>query len=159
MGKVVQQYGLPVEIDPSEALQQEIDRTQGIVEFLAEKLRNAGAADLVERITIETSTGDSRYVMKRTESAVGPWLELFLAERRHLANITGKAMALGLEEQRLELDRRGALATEAAVLYLIHALGLSERDPDVRATISASIVEAQRAYRAATLTAALPMKR
>lgn len=157
MSAYVQQYGLPREIDPSDALQEEIDRTAGIVEFLAAKLRDAGAGDMVERITVETSAGDSQYVMRRTESAVGPWLELFLAERKHLAKISVDAVRLGLEEQRLEIDRRHAVAMEAGVLYLVARLGLSAENPDVRAALGATFAETSRVYRTTVQQAALPI--
>ena len=48
LGDAVAKYGLPVyDSDAAQALQDEIDRTVGNVEFLAMRLRDAGVDDLV----------------------------------------------------------------------------------------------------------------
>jgi len=83
LGEAVAQYGLPVyDSDPGQALQDEIDRSVGNVEFLAMRLRDAGVEELVGVTTSETKDGGiDAYTMRRVEGVLGPWTELFLKEQ------------------------------------------------------------------------------
>jgi len=134
LGEAVAQYGLPVyDSDPGQALQDEIDRSVGNVEFLAMRLRDAGVEELVGVTTSETKDGGiDAYTMRRVEGVLGPWTELFLKERAHLHAVTKTALSVGLAERRLELGRRTSTAIEALTLHLVAALGHDPTDPGTR---------------------------
>ena len=145
--KAAANYGYSVEVDPGEALQQEIDRTNGLVIFLGNRLKNAGAGDLVEAIGTEVKEGNvESYRLKKVEPVVGPWVTLYLRERIHLLALTRTALSVGLEEKRLDQQRRVEAATEVLVFNLVTALGHSMSDNTVRMAISSAAHEAAVAY-------------
>jgi len=145
LGDAVAKYGLPVyNSDPAQALQDEIDRTVGNVEFLAMRLRDAGVEELVGVTTSETKTGGiDAYTMKRVEGVLGPWTSLFLAERAHLHQITKTALSLGIQERRLKVDQRYAEAFEAAFLHVLMRLGRDPQDGASRALLSSAFTVAE----------------
>lgn len=184
-------YGIPVEIDPEEALREEIHRTVGHVRWLAEKVatlsdedvinegpivngsRSPRAAkvidiaptkgpngrdaenddyreDVTEDIKRLTPTGDDVLVYGVTErqvqaggegggfdrvtvtAAPNIWLQVYMAERRHLADITKIAMAAGLESRRLDWAESMADRLIGAMEELATQLGHDTNDPRVR---------------------------
>jgi hypothetical protein len=155
-------YGYPVEVDPGDALQQEIDRTNGLVIFIGERLRNAGAADLVESIGTETKTGDlETYQIKRVEPVIGPWVQLYLKERQHLLALTRTALNIGLEQRRLDMEARVGLVLEAMALHIVTALGFDSANDTARKAISGAFVVAGEEWeRAKVVTGEIvPLKR
>lgn len=145
LGDAVAKYGLPVyNSDPAQALQDEIDRTVGNVEFLAMRLRDAGVEELVGVTTSETKSGGiDAYTMRRVEGILGPWTDLFLKERSHLHAITKTALSLGIQEKRLKVDQRYADAFEAAFLHVLMGLGRDPQDGASRALLSSAFTVAE----------------
>lgn len=106
-------YGKPTQdTDPAEVLLQEIRRTAGHVEWLAENLQHSDPQQFVRGLWLakrqsgfikedEIDTGD-------LSQAGAMWLELYLTERRHLATICRTALAAGIEERRVRLAERQA---------------------------------------------------
>lgn len=145
--KASAKYGYAVEISASDALQQEIDRTNGLVLFIGNRLRDAGASDLVEAIGTETKEGSlENYKIKKVEPIIGPWVQLYLKERQHLLALARTALSIGLEERRLIQSQRMMAATETMVLALVTALGHDSTDPIVRKAISEAATAGQVMY-------------
>lgn len=190
-------YGVPVEIDPEDALREEIHRTVGHVRWLAEKVASLGDDEITdeggpisdggpraarvidvkamrspnqgaddedtdydEDVTKDlqriTPTGDETLVFgvsERELQAGGPgggfdrvkvsaapnvWLQIYMAERKHLADVTKIAMAAGLESRRLDWAEGMADRLLVAFEELASALGQDPNDPAVRlATVTA----------------------
>ncbi len=146
LGDAVAKYGLPVHnSDPAQALQDEVDRTVGNVEFLAMRLRDAGAEELIGVTTSETKSGRlDAYTMRRVEGVLGPWTDLFLKERAHLHAVTRTALSVGLAEKRLKVDQRYAEAFEAAFLHVLMGLGRDPQDSASRELLSSAFTVAER---------------
>jgi|SRR5665647_752586 len=146
-------YGYAVEVDPSDALQQEIDRTNGLVIFLGSRLRNAGAGDLVEAIGTETKDGNlEKYQITKVEPIIGPWVQLYLKERQHLLALTRTALSVGLEERRMDENRRMDAALEILVMTLLTALGHDPYDERVRRAVASAAHESDLAYQQSAMT-------
>ena len=136
-------YGFPVTISAADALQQDIERTQGLIVYLEAHLRDVGAGELVERISTEHTSGDLQQHIQRVDAAIGVWVELFLKERQHLHQISRTALSVGLQEKRLRVDQRYAEAFEAAFLHVLVGLGRNPQDGESRALLSSAFTVAE----------------
>jgi hypothetical protein len=108
-------YGAPHEVDPADALLQELWRTNGHVLWLQERLLTADPdafAFQLWRMAEELSAGTTTAPVKPEQEAAYPdaylavWHKLYLEERRHLVNAARES---------IRADATGALArlTEA----------------------------------------------
>jgi hypothetical protein len=134
--------GDPIEIDPGVALLQEIHRTAGHVQWLAEKIRSLSEDDMVWGKTLEVdegSVGDMgrSYQMTRTErkAEINKWQEIYQSERKHLAQISAAAIRAGVEERRVRLAERSVDALEAAITAALQDLGVDPYSARARQAI------------------------
>jgi hypothetical protein len=109
-------YGLPVDIEPLDALIEEIARTAGHVRWLAgvvsgleERAITFGPTETqVTDSTVERARGNTRTATMA--AGVNVWVDLYLRERQHLVNVCKVAIACGLAEREVELaESQGAL--------------------------------------------------
>lgn len=117
-------YGLPREIDPADALLEEVWRTAGAVAWLEDQVRAIAPADLV-RIQTETTrqsssdVGDgekrSAAVERRVEATENVWVRLYREERRHLVAVCEAALRAGIEERRVRIQQEQGRLVAAIV--------------------------------------------
>jgi hypothetical protein len=117
-------YGLPVEISPTDALMQEVWRTQGHVTWLAEVVKTIDQDGLVWGLAEDVVGGKNHG--KTFKAAPNIWLTLYQSERKHLAAVTRDAIKAGIEQSRLELEQQRAAAISTAFFGTLDALGLTE---------------------------------
>jgi hypothetical protein len=195
-------YGVPVEIDPEDALREEIHRTVGHVRWLAEKVASLGEGEVVQHqvngssepraakvidvkptrgpnrrdadqgddddddsyredvagdIVRLSPSGDEALVFGVTEreiqaggegggfdrvklgAAPNTWLAVYMAERRHLADITKIAIAAGLESRRLDWAEGMADLLLGAFETFASELGMDPSDNKVRAITAGAL--------------------
>jgi hypothetical protein len=113
--RAVATYGLPRDIDPAKALLEEVARTAGHVDYLAEKVRELEPEALVwskskaERITASETPGTNVTIAAQ----VNVWLELYRAERKHLVDVSKTALAAGIAERQVKLaEQHGHLIAD-----------------------------------------------
>jgi hypothetical protein len=141
------EYGLPVTVDPGEALLQEVHRSAGHVEWLAQlvaSLEHGGdgyrrdlldAGGPAEREIYTPLSGlkqlsrDGRYEKPST------WWELYYAERRHLREVCRDAVATGVEERRVQLAERQGVILARVVRAILADLCLTEEQLALVATV------------------------
>lgn len=104
--KAARTLGLPVEIDPAEALLQEVWRSQGHVVWYGEVVAQLRKGDLGWGITKE-KTGGEDYGTTR-EAKTNIYLALYNEERKHLARVSAEAIKAGVEQKRLDLETHRA---------------------------------------------------
>jgi hypothetical protein len=105
-------YGLPREVDPADALLEEVHRTAGHVAWLQVKVGDLDEQDLVWGTVQEVDRSSGEFGGTDTTQAAKPnvWLELYRAERRHLAEVCKTALAAGVAERQVRLaEQQGAL--------------------------------------------------
>jgi hypothetical protein len=110
--RAVATYGLPVAVDPGEALLAEVARTNGHVLWLVDVIRRQDPDALVWGVTEETERGSGEFPGVDVKQGAAPsvWVELYLRERRHLLEVSKTVIALGLEARRVRLaEAQGAL--------------------------------------------------
>jgi hypothetical protein len=118
----VETFGLPVEVDPAEALLEEVRRTAGHVAWLSEQVRAINPDDIVwGRTKTRQGVGAEGPIDVTDEAAaVNIWLQLYQAERKHLVQVCTAALNAGVEERRVRLaEQQGA--TLAGVIRAVLA--------------------------------------
>lgn len=102
--RAVGTFGLPREIDPRDALLEEVYRTAGAVDWLWTKVRELDPQAVVWGVTERTDEGEKQ------KAAPSIWYELWAKERRHLTEVARVALAAGVEERKVKLaESQGAL--------------------------------------------------
>jgi hypothetical protein len=105
-------FGLPREIDPRDALLEEIYRTAGAVDWLHEQVQMLEAEQVTWGKSEEVDKGAGEFTGVDTthRSAINVWVELWQKERKHLVDVSKAAIAAGLEERKVRLaEQQGAM--------------------------------------------------
>lgn len=114
-------------LDPSQILLGEIAWTHAHVEWLREKVQELEPENLVWSAA-QHEHGDMPLgsVDVITEKA-GPsiWYELYLRERKHLADVTARAIQAGIEQRRVQLAERQGELVALALQRILGSLGLT----------------------------------
>jgi plasmid stabilization system protein ParE len=96
--EAVKLYGLPVDVDPGEALLTEVRWTAGHVLWLR------GAVQELEA---------SNQVIGGAFGGAHPWVDLYREERKHLVNVCTAALRAGIEERQVRLaEKQGELIAD-----------------------------------------------
>lgn len=123
----VETFGLPREVDPRDALLEEVYRTAGAVDWLTLKVRELQSADVVWG-KAEESADDVKY-----KAGVNVWIQLQQSERAHLVRVCKEAINAGIEERKVRLaEQQGSML--AGVIKAI--LGDLELSPEQAAKVS-----------------------
>lgn len=102
----VRTLGLPVEIDPADALLQEVWRSQGHVIWYGEQVAQLRKGDLGWGVTKDKHGGDDHGTTYEAKENI--YLKLYNEERKHLARVSAEAIKAGVEEKRLTLESHRA---------------------------------------------------
>lgn len=110
--EAVATLGLPREVDPRDALLEEVYRTAGAVDWLARQVQALtpdavvwGKTEQVDKTAGEWPGTDTTHA-----AAVNVWVELWQRERKHLVDVAKAAISAGIEERRVRLaEQQGAL--------------------------------------------------
>lgn len=123
--EAVATYGLPREVDPLQALLEEVYRTAGHVAWLERVIRGLDADTLVEGVTRTSRTTElgsddedapdeaangPANATERVEhaAAVSVWVRLYQSERAHLTKVAKAAVDAGIEERLVHLAEEQA---------------------------------------------------
>ena len=112
--KAVATFGLPVEIDPHQALMEELWRTNGHVIWLGQVI-----ADLEDKDKLK----------QFTDAGVQPsvWVSMYEAERAHLVKVSESAVKCGVAERQIQLaEDQGRLMAMVLQAFI--------RDPELQLT-------------------------
>lgn len=120
-------YGLPREIDPRDALLEEVHRTAGAVAYLADRVRELDPAALIWGKTEESDQRATEFpgVNVKQEAKPNAWLVLYREERKHLVEVSRVAIAAGIEERRVRLAESMGAQLAAVLRAVLEGLGLS----------------------------------
>lgn len=111
----VRTYGIPLDVEPGEALLGLVRTAAGVVAWLGRQVADLEAA----RVTT---------VDGKTHPLVG----LYLDERKHLAQVAKDTLAAGVAERRVQLEEAQGRLLVVFVERLIRRLGLDPMDAGVR---------------------------
>jgi len=111
-------FGLPLHVDPFDALTQEIDRTNGHIYWLSLIISTFDPEDLVWGDTMVeegsgTGTLEGDTWKNRSEAGINVWLTLYQSERKHLVEVCKAAIQCGLAERAVQLqEAQGQLVSD-----------------------------------------------
>lgn len=113
--EAVATFGLPREIDPRDALLEEVYRTAGAVDWLHKQVQALQPKDVIWGTTKVEDIGAGFPGTNTTEAAaINVWVELWQKERLHLVRVAKEAIAAGIEERKVRLaEQQGALLAGA----------------------------------------------
>ena len=112
--KAVATFGLPTDIDPHEALRQELARTNGHVTWLHELVA------ALERDELKQYTRDKGLLWEKP----AVWVELYQGERAHLVKVAGEAVRCGVVERLTAIQEDQADLVMAAFQAALDELGV-----------------------------------
>jgi hypothetical protein len=110
--KYVETFGLPREIDPRDALLEEVYRTAGAIDWLHAQVQELQRDEVTWGKTEETDKGSGEFTGTDIThaAAVNVWVQLWQSERKHLVDVSKAAISAGIEERRVKLaEQQGAL--------------------------------------------------
>jgi hypothetical protein len=133
-------YGKPTDdTDPAEVLLTEIRRTAGHIQWLGAKLGETDPDQFVKSFWLRGRQsgwiGKNEIDQNDSRSAAAIWVELYLAERRHLAAICRTALAAGIEERRVRMAERQAERVADVIVGILYDLNIDPEDERVRVII------------------------
>lgn len=143
--QAVNTYGLPLDIDPERALLQEVQRTAGHVAWLAEKVQSLDEDALIwgrTAVTTEVEAGPEGRRVSRTEreeAQANIWVDLYMRERKHLADVTRIAIGSGIEQRKIEIAQQHIDLFTLVIGQTLASLGHDPSDPRIRALIFETI--------------------
>lgn len=125
------------DIDPAQALLQEIRISHAHVRWLRTKVSEVEPNELVWGITkTEVGIGAQGPVdMTVQEAGFNTWYTLYTKEREHFAKLTTMALKAGIEQRRIELEEQKAELVVVALKQIFAQLNLSKLQADMLPTI------------------------
>jgi hypothetical protein len=130
-------YGLPIDVDPAQALLDEVHRTAGHVAWLGAIVAAMRKGDLGWGITKVKRGGED--FGTTYESKLNVYLSLYQDERKHLTRVCETAIKAGVEQKRLTLETHRA---ELMVKMLEMVFGKLELTPEQSEKLEELVPEA-----------------
>jgi hypothetical protein len=137
-------FGLPREVDPRDALLEEVYRSAGAVDWLQQQVQALTADQVVwgKAEEVEKQAGEFPGVDTTHRAAVNVWVDLLNRERKHLVDVCKAAIQAGIEERKVRLaEQQGAML--ASVIKNI--LGDLDLTPQQQARVSVVVPQHLRA--------------
>lgn len=152
--EAVATYGLPRELDPHEALLEEVYRTAGHVAWLGQVVAGLEREQLVEGVTKQSRTvplpgregsdrpdgdegkqADVNAGSERTEiaTAISVWVRLYQQERDRLVRVAKAALDAGVAERQVQIAEQQATLFAAAIRAIVIDLGIDPASKPARA--------------------------
>lgn len=135
--EAVKTFGLPREIDPRDALLEEVYRTAGAVDWLHKQVQALTPDDVIWGRTEEVQRDAGEFPGTDTTYAATAhaFVQLWQKERAHLVAVCKAAIQAGIEERRVRLaEQQGALLSDV-IKRILGDLGLTpeqqQRAPEV----------------------------
>jgi hypothetical protein len=130
-------YGLPIDVDPAQALLDEVHRTAGHVAWLGAIVAAMRKGDLGWGVTKVKRGGED--FGTTYESKLNVYLSLYQDERKHLTRVCETAIKAGVEQKRLTLETHRA---ELMVKMLEMVFGKLELTPEQSEKLEELVPEA-----------------
>lgn len=105
-------FGLPREVDPRDALLEEVYRAAGAVDWLHQQVRALDPDDVIwgKSEVVDKTAGEFPGTDTTHRADVNVWVQLWQKERAHLVKVAKEAISAGIEERKVRLaEQQGAL--------------------------------------------------
>lgn len=130
-------FGLPREIDPRDALLEEVYRAAGAVDWLHRQVQALTPEDVVwgKAEEVEKQAGEFPGVDTTHRAAVNVWVELWQRERTHLVKVAKEAINAGIEERRVRLAEQQGAMLAGVIKAVLGDLNLSPEQQRLVGTV------------------------
>ncbi len=118
LAEAVVTFGLPVDIEPGDALLEEIHITYGVVLFLGSEVRKLAPEELTygtHRSIGRKVGGKIVDIVIERRAGVVALVKMWQSERRHLVNVCTRALAAGVDERKIRIKEQEAAMFAAAL--------------------------------------------
>ena len=127
--QAVQTFGLAREVDPRDALLEEVYRTAGAVDWLAKQVQALATKDVVWGRAEETDEG------VKDKAAPSIWVQLYQQERLHLVRVCKETISAGVEERRVRLAEQQGSMLAGVIKAILGDLDLSPAQTAMVSTV------------------------
>ena len=127
--RLAHEFGLPRDVEPHQALLEELHRSAGWVQWLQDTVVDLGSGELVKEHQSENGTFKS----------VSPYYELLADERKRLSEVAQACIKAGVEERRVRVIERSAEFAAQAIRDVLTRLGHRLDEPAVADAVRASL--------------------
>jgi cell division FtsZ-interacting protein ZapD len=138
--RAVEQFGLPREVEPHEALLEEVHRAAGHVAWLGEVVRTLEKNQVVHGITRSVQLPDGTRTVE-ARAAVNIWVKLYQEERDRLVRVAKAAIDAGVEARQVRLAEAQAEQLAQVIRAILTDLGQDLADEQVRKAVRFRLVE------------------
>lgn len=139
-------YGAPIDIDPVDALLEELARTNGHIKRIGEKIRELDESALIWGTISTTDRSGADDENNWSEEKVGAqmhmWIDYYFRERAHLVKLSDLMVKNGLQEMQVTLQARQVEIFEHAMLAMLQDLRIDPSRPEVRVIMGTRLTEA-----------------
>lgn len=135
--QAVAAFGLPREVDPRDALLEEVYRTAGAVDWLHRQVQALQPDDVIWGKAEEVEKEAGEFPGKDTthKAAVHVWVELWQKERLHLVRVCKEAISAGIEERKVRLAEQQGAMLAGVIKAILGDLDLSPEQQTKVATV------------------------
>jgi len=121
-------YGLPRDIDPQDALIEELRRTAGHVAYLQKLVADIEDQDLHGQVGTTGSSEGKTYLAKSEPNVL---VAMYQTERKMLERIAKSCIEAGIEERRVQIAEDQGKLFAQVVQGILKDLNIDATDPDV----------------------------
>lgn len=125
-------YGLPRDIDPQEALLEELNRTAGHVGYLEQLVAAIEEEDLHGEVGTSGSSEGKTYLAKSEPHVL---IHMYQTERKMLERIAKSCIEAGIEERKVQIAEEQGKLFAQVVQGILKDLDIDATDPDVQKTV------------------------
>lgn len=127
----VEAFGLPVNVDPHDALIEELRRTAGIIAFYEQQIRELKHKEL--HGPVGTSGHDAESGLEHhPKSAMNIWVVEHREERKHYVKVAETCIRAGIEERRVQIAEREGAVLAMVIRGILGEMKVSLTDPKNR---------------------------
>ena len=123
-------YGLPRQVEPHQALIEELHRTAGHVAWLSAEINLVMAGD-PSAAAIEDDEDRAEYVRLRLDALMGRHVD----ERKHLVAVAKTCIDVGVEERRVRLAEEQGAFIASVLRGVLTDLGVRLDDPETERVV------------------------
>lgn len=137
--RVAERFGLPIRTSPVAAIQDEIDRCNGLVSFYGAKVAELSDQQMVFGVAKveDIRAGQGRPGRNTTaESGINTWITLWNLERDRLAKLSVEAAKIGIAAMQVQLDQQRTQAIVSLIDATLVELGVDPSDKAVSAVVA-----------------------
>jgi hypothetical protein len=129
LAEAIVTFGLPIDIEPTDAMLDEVHRTAGVVLFLEGEVRKLAPEELTYGIHRDIGRSVAGKIVERVverRAGVVALVKLWQSERRHMVNVCAKAIAAGIAERQVRVAEQHAAIFAAALRGMFEDLGVAD---------------------------------